>query len=765
VAVELLLGNEAVARGAIDAGVSGVYGYPGTPSTEALEYAHRFFDGVQTGQILGRQDVTAVFTANEKTSLEAATGMSYAGGRAFVTMKHVGLNVAADPFMSLGLTGAHGGLVLLVCDDPYMHSSQNEQDSRFYAMAAGVPVFEPATPQEAYDMTRVAYTLSEELHTVVMVRVPTRLAHSKSAVQLVDDPRQQNQLNPLGHDNQFMLLPGRARKLNEAVVGQRMPALEALAESFPYNHLTLGNVARRGIIAIGLGRTYVEENIPPEERDQYSVLSLGMSHPLPAGLITTLGANVDELLVVEEGQPLAEKEIAGILRGVPVAINGKLNHTRGKSVLPRTGELTPDNVRSALGKEPLPTANIEISDLLVDRPPRLCTGCPHDATYRALNDARLLLEGQPTGGSPAALRESRIFSDIGCYTLGFLPPFYAIDTCIEMGGSIPMAIGAKDMGLKHAVAVIGDSTYTASGRTGILDAAMRNVPITIVILDNKSTAMTGSQPSPFSDPRVLEEIIALIGREHVHVIDPHQNKHESNVALLQREMAHQGTSVIVAQRKCLQAEKGDITYRVAPGLTIPDHPLYAGRRNVIIAGVGGQGILSSAGIVDLAALESGLHLTQLELHGMSQRGGCVDTHVRFSDGPIYSGLVPIGGADLVIGVEPLEALRNARYLRPDGIIVTSSKPVENIRYDLDAVLRRLGSFGQAHVFDAERIAQDAGSAKASNTVVLGAASHYLGLPLDLIERQIPIVFASKGEKVIAANIAAFRAGREALQVN
>ena len=514
---KLLLGDEAIALGAIHAGISGVYAYPGTPSTEITEF------------IQGHApEVRSRWCTNEKTAMEAALGMAYAGKRALVCMKHVGMNVAADAFVNSAITGVNGGLVVLAADDPSMHSSQNEQDSRFYGKFAMIPVLEPSTQQEAYDMMAYAYQLSEETKLPVLMRVVTRLAHSRAGV-VVREPLAQNALNPETDRTHWVLLPANARRQYASLVGKQGDLL-ASSENSPYNKSELNNQkSRLGVIACGIAYNYVMENHPQELG--IPVLKVSQ-YPLPEVAIKVLASQCDALLIAEDGQPLVEEQVKSLL-GADYPLKGRLTGD-----LPRMGELTPDSVGSALGvniDQPyVPAQNV------MPRPPALCQGCGHRDVYDALNKVAAEYEG------------ARIFGDIGCYTLGALPPFRAIDSCVDMGASITMAKGAADAGVFPAIAVIGDSTFTHSGMTGLLDAINDNANITVVISDNLTTAMTGGQDSAGTNK--FEAICLGLGLapEHVRVVVPLPKNMEEITRTIREEIEYKGVSVIIPRRECMQ---------------------------------------------------------------------------------------------------------------------------------------------------------------------------------------------------------------------
>ena len=608
---KLLLGDEAIALGAIHAGLSGVYAYPGTPSTEITEF-------IQGNALARERGIHSRWSTNEKTAMEEALGMSFMGKRALVCMKHVGMNVCADPFVNSGMTGVNGGVVVLAADDPSMHSSQDEQDSRFYGKFAMIPTFEPSSQQEAYDMMAAAFDFSEQQKLPVLMRVTTRMAHSRAVVVVADEPRPQNELNYNAVAANWVLLPANARKRNDHVTAQQAELEEAAANS-TYNIYMEGHDRSLGIIASGIGFNYVNECFPGG--CPFPLLKVSQ-YPLPKKLVRRMLSECEKVLIVEEGQPFIEDILRGVsatvqhgstrnlsatvqhgsprnlsatvqhgsprfngaepcdtaaennriepcktvaenLRGefatVPhgstrfngiepcdtaaennriepcetVAIYGKLDGT-----LPRTGELTPDLVKKALGMETGqcfdPCADV------VPRPPALCQGCGHRDVYAALNEVLREYEN------------ARVFGDIGCYTLGFLPPFRAIHSCVDMGASITMAKGAADAGQYPAVAIIGDSTFTHSGMTGLLDAINENADITVIISDNLTTGMTGGQDSAGTNK--FEAICRGLGLsdEHLKVVVPLPKNMPEITQIIRDEINYHGTSVIIPRRECMQ---------------------------------------------------------------------------------------------------------------------------------------------------------------------------------------------------------------------
>lgn len=527
----LLLGDEAVALGALHAGLSGVYAYPGTPSTEITEY-------IQSHPLTKERGIHCDWSSNEKTAMEAALGVSYSGKRALVCMKHVGMNVCADAFINSAVTGANGGLVVVACDDPSQHSSQNEQDSRFYADFAMMPCFEPSSQQEAYDMVREAFDYSESRHIPVLMRLTTRMAHSRAVVK-TGDVREENRVAfpDEDHERNWVTLPVNAKKRILELAGDVL-AFGKDSEDSADNCLSGGADAKTGVIACGIAYNYLMENYP--EGCPFPVLKVSR-YPFPKRQARELAAKCSELLVLEEGQPLIEERLRGLLYdetapGRPV-IKGRLDGT-----LPRTGELNPDIVRKALG---LPGAETySKSEVAVPRPPALCQGCGHRDFYTALN--AVLKEYAPT---------ARVFSDIGCYTLGYMPPLRSFQTCVEMGASVTMALGAANSGVWPSVAVIGDSTFTHSGMTGLLDCVNAGASVTVCISDNLTTGMTGGQDSAGTGR--IEEICRGLGvePEHIRTIVPLPKNYPEMEKTIEEEINYSGVSVIICRRECIQTAK------------------------------------------------------------------------------------------------------------------------------------------------------------------------------------------------------------------
>ena len=456
--IKMLSGDEAVARGAWEAGVAVASAYPGTPSTEILE------------DLVHYPNVYTEWAPNEKVAVDVAIGASYAGRRGLAVMKHVGLNVAADSFMYASMTGMEAGLVIVSADDPAMHSSQNEQDNRTFAKFARIPCLEPSDSQEAKDMTIAAYGLSERFDTPVLLRLTTRICHSTSSVELgerVDDTPAEPKPFPR-NPAKYVMVPGNAVK-RHPLIEQRILDIAQFAETFPFNRIEAGD-STLGIITCGVAYQYAKEIFPTA-----SILRLGMTWPLPTQLIRQFAASVEKLIIIEELDPFIEEAVR--LMGIPV---------EGKSIFPITGELDPRLVRElaihagllpASAHVPLPGVDV---GPLPARPPVLCPGCPHRGVFYVLNKLKVPVNG-----------------DIGCYTLGLIPPLSAIHSCGCMGAGIAVAHGAVKAGSsEHHVAVIGDSTFFHTGIPALINTVYNKSPVITIIMDNRVTGMTGHQQNP-----------------------------------------------------------------------------------------------------------------------------------------------------------------------------------------------------------------------------------------------------------------------------
>ncbi len=508
---KLMLGNEAVARGLYEAGCRFVSSYPGTPSTEITECLATY------------DEVYAEWAPNEKVAMEAAFGASLAGKRAACAMKHVGLNVAADPLYTMSYTGVNAGVVIVVADDAGMHSSQNEQDSRHHAIASKVPMLEPADSREALEMTRLAFDLSEEYDTPVIVKMCTRISHAQSVVE--PGERTEHVRTYVRDIPKYVMVPANARP-RHPIVEARMARLREWAETAPVNRVEMGDTSL-GIITSSTSYQYVREVMG----ESCSVLKLGMANPLPERLIRDFAARVDRLVVVEELEPIIENHC----RAMGLAVTGK-------DVFPLIDELSQTLLSKALRGEELPS--VDVGEPVPVRPPVMCAGCPHRGILYTLSKNKIIILG-----------------DIGCYTLAQSEPLHAMELCLCMGASVSATHGFNKAlgpeGERRTVAVLGDSTFMHSGMTGLADIAYNRSNSTVIILDNSTTGMTGHQENPTTGKNIrgepagridLEALCRALGIDRVRVVDPYDLKACEEVVL--EELAAPAPSVIIARRPC-----------------------------------------------------------------------------------------------------------------------------------------------------------------------------------------------------------------------
>ncbi len=517
----LMSGNEAIARGAYEAGIRFATAYPGTPSTEILENFCKY-DGVY-----------AEWSTNEKVAVEVAIGAALAGEKAMAVMKHVGVNVAADPVFTVSYTGTNGALVIVTADDPSLHSSQNEQDNRNYARFAKIPMLEPADAAEAKHYIKMAFEISARFDTPVFFRTTTRVSHSKSVVTLEEPAVYEDKTGIVYNAEKYVMVPHCAR-IRRVEVEKRQQALKEFAETFPENKVEITN-AEAGIITAGMPYNYAKEVFPG-----YSYLKLGMVYPLPEKMIRDFASKVKKLYVIEELDPFLEEQIKAM--GIAVT---------GKEIFPYTSEFDPGVIRNAIEKQSIK----KVSDYkvpLAARPPNLCPGCPHRGLFYALKKHKVYVHG-----------------DIGCYTLSYMKPLEGLHSCICMGASIGMAHGMskalKEKGKGKVVGVIGDSTFLHSGITPLLDMAYNQSDALIIILDNSTTAMTGMQEHPGTGYTLmgietkqvkLENLVSVLGIEHVRVVDPIDQK--ATTSAIKEELTKPGPSVIIARRPCALFKRSHI---------------------------------------------------------------------------------------------------------------------------------------------------------------------------------------------------------------
>lgn len=513
---ELFLGNEAVAQGAWEAGCTVVAAYPGTPSTEITEAVAKY------------DEIYAEWSPNEKVALEVGIGASFAGARCMVCMKHVGLNVAADPLFTSSCTGVNGGLVIVVADDPGMHSSQNEQDSRYYAKAAHIPMLEPSSSQEAKEFTKLAFEISETYDTPVLVRLTTRVSHSRGLVEL--DKRCNVDIKEYKKDvKKYVMMPGMAR-LRHIEVEKRENIIKNDANDFDINICEI-NDTKIGIVTSGLCYQYTKEALPDA-----SVLKLGMVYPLPIKMIKKFAETVDKLYVIEELEPIIEETLK--VNGIDCV---------GKEIFTIQGEYSKNLIQKAILN--IDDKQIEGEKDLPIRPPIMCPGCPHRGAYYVMKNLKLIVNG-----------------DIGCYTLGALAPVSSMDTCVCMGASIGMNHGMQKARGKEfsqkTIAIIGDSTFMHSGVTSLINVVYNGGNSTVMIVDNRTTGMTGHQDNPTNgynlkgDPAYaidIEQLCKAIGVNFIKTIDPFDL--EGMEKGLKEALAFDGASVIISKRECALLDK------------------------------------------------------------------------------------------------------------------------------------------------------------------------------------------------------------------
>ena len=652
---QLLSGNEAVALAARDVGVALATGYPGTPSTEILE---------QLDALGGR----AQWAPNEKVALEVGLGAAFGGTAALVTMKHVGLNVAADPLFTAAYSGVPGSLVVVSADDPGMASSQNEQDNRRYAVAAGVPMFEPADSQEAYDFTLAAFELSARWHLPVLLRMTTRVCHSKTLVE----PHPPAGRPPAAHFEPDIpgrvMVPMHARPAHRRL-RRRLAEIAAWNETCPLNRLIEGDRSL-GIVTSGVTFMHVREAAPGA-----AVLKLAVTYPLPLERIRRFAESVERCVVIEENDPYLFEQ----LRAAGIVVEQKAE-------MYRFGELNVARVRRILAADASPEAAPPPG-----KPPALCAGCPHRAVFGVLKKLDCIVAG-----------------DIGCYTLGALPPLAGMDSQLCMGASIGMGLGLRhvlpDEQARRVVSVIGDSTFIHSGITGLVEMVY-NPPSTghvVLILDNGTTAMTGLQEHPATgrtlgrEPTgqvVIEDLARSLGIGNVVVVDPSAET-ERLEQTLGEALGRRELSVIIARRRCLlaaaregrekrgegrertqeggrrKAEGGDKSASFPlPPSALPLPPSLLPPLNVVLAGLGGQGVLKASDILADAAMLAGCDVKKSEIHGMSQRGGSVASDVRFG-AKVFSPMVPSGEADFLLVLAEDQIENNRPRLRRGGTLIT-----------------------------------------------------------------------------------------------
>jgi len=547
--LKLLLGNEAIARGALEAGIRVATGYPGTPSTEIIE---------ALAKIALKEGIYVEWSVNEKVALEVAIGASMLGLRSLVAMKHVGLNVASDAFMSLGYCGVRGGLVIISADDPNCYSSQNEQDNRLYGLMSYIPVYEPSDQQEAKDLTKYLFQISEEYRTAILLRITTRIAHTRGIVRLGDIVKIHRELYFEKDKKRWVLLPINARNLKRKIIS-RLKEISRFNENFKFNIKVQDGDEEIGIITSGISYLYSLEAIKTLGiEDKIALLKLSSVYPIPENMVKNFIRPLNKVIIIEEVEPFLELQIRQF---IPKDIK-----LFGKNLLPRYGELNVDIIARTLSKffnlSPHNKVPIEymhkierLKSIIPSRPPVLCPGCPHRATFYALKVALNSLK----------IKNAVFMGDIGCYTLGYFPPYEVIDTTLCMGSSIGLANGIAHFSKDIVIAIIGDSTFFHTGIPPLINAIYNKAPMLIVILDNMVTAMTGHQPHPGTGITAMsiktktihiEKLVRSLGVSLVEVIDPYDIKKsiEKFMDAIKHIKVMNEIAIVISRRPCVLVE-------------------------------------------------------------------------------------------------------------------------------------------------------------------------------------------------------------------
>ena len=786
---EFLMGNEAMALGALASGLDLAAGYPGTPSTEVLETIAK-----------RRSDKTYVeWSVNEKAALEAAAGAAYSGARVLVTMKQVGLNVASDPLMSLAYIGIRGAMVVLVADDPGPISSQTEQDTRTFAKYSKLPVFDPSSVKEAYEMIQEAFAFSHKYSTPVIFRPTTRIDHSYASLDVKEEAEYEQHF-PLNFEkdpSRWVIFPKLSLK-NHTLIEKRNKELSKTFSGYARNFIVKEEKeSKKGIVASGISYAYARDILKGKASPR--ILKVSTPFPFPEELAGDFLADLDEVLVLEELDPVLERELFEVCgkHGIDVKIKGKLDGT----VKP-AGENTPKEIKALLTNflqlKTEEQSQTQDAPPLPIRPPVLCAGCPHRASFYAVKQA---MKG-----------EKAVFcGDIGCYTLGNAKPLDMCDTCLCMGAGITIAqgIGRVDKGTK-CFAFIGDSTFFASGLTGVVNAIYNQADLTVVILDNSTTAMTGHQPHPGTGQTLMgdmtaaidpKEVLNGIGVKTIAEVDPLD--FDLAVATVKQVASEKGVKAIIFRYPCivkfkLEAAKAKVDENKCigcqkcirelgcPGLIIKDKKAFIDDRqcvgcalcksvcafgaivcpphpkreeliaknppkpekrqqarpasiqikeapdiekNIILCGVGGQGTVLASRLLAATAMRLGLEIKTAETIGMAQRGGSVVSHIKIGKN-IHSPIIGEKEADLILGFEIAETLRNLSYLKDGGKIVTSSCPVIPVNamlggppYLLDEITSYLkNAVPDITLIDTIAAAKVLGSEKIVNVLMLGQAA-------------------------------------------
>ncbi len=743
----ILTGNEAVALAASQGGAFSSYAFPGAPATEI----HRTFRRITCARDKIDYASCVPWSSNEKAAYETALGLSYAGKRVLVSFAHVGLNVAMDPFMASAVTGVNGGMLLTVVDDPSMQLGHSAQDSRIPAAFAQLPCLEPWDQQAAFDWAQSAFEISESLSIPVMLRMVFRLAHSRAAIRVGDESNgvfleQGDSSAPVTKNwRSWSLQPSHARANFEALLNKQSEIAEALATG-PFFEFNSDGDKSLGVIACGIGRNYVLE-VFDRYGIQHPLLSIG-AYPVPDRLLQEMFSHCDRILLVEDGMPVMERRLhATSYMETKKVILGRLT-----GHLPAFGELTPGAVARALGaavSEPAMQFEERSHRPVATRSPTSAQPCAYFEVVAAVED--FFTESG----------EGRVFGDVGCFSQAEAPPYQARETCVDAGASIPMATGASLAGVTPALAVIGDVTFLHSGMAGLRDAVTLKADITILISDNRPSDIR-STSSLTPTPKQVTQIVRGLGvsKDQIHIFhtDSADYDREKLRSAIRVATEKSGPSVILCcsnqtQESDTLGHKIEDTQVLSETLDLLQYRFPAEVKttftetdqtshfDMVIAGVGGQGVLPLAQGLSLAAVQSGRRVKQAETRGRTQQGESLLSHLRFSTTPIHSDLVQRGSADLLLATEPLEATRWIEFLRPGGLLVANIRPVVNIPgYPyIEEILQKVRVIPNHILLDSVHLATAAGIPAAANLVTLGAAADIIGFPDDSWEMGVSAI--------------------------
>jgi len=766
----VMLGNEAVALAAGHAGATGVFAVPGPPATEIHDTTRLLAE--RWAKIQNEKGVSGDSTedhkhhipdylpwvTNEKSAVEMALGYSYAGKRALVSFNSSGLNVALDPITASALTGANGGLVVVVADDPGQLVSPYRQDGRYAAEMTHLPCIEPWDQQAAYDWVRLAFDLSEHWSLPILVRLVTRLCHSRASVIVRPGLDEIPTRRPVDDQSKWILQPKQARHNFEQLLERSDQHMTSMTDG-PFFHFNEEGNTDFGIIACGAARNLVYEAFD-RYNVQFPTLSVG-AYPIPKTLVSRLMKMCKKILIVEDGLPFIEERLHAAALIDQVQLIGRLS-----GHLPKAGELTPTVVACALG-DSIDTSSVPIDDQ-VYRPisKRSATQrdeCSHVEVINVLNE---VLEGEI---------EHHVFGDLGRYTMSDQPTYAIMETCVNTGAAISMAVGASLAGVQPSVAVMGDFAFIHTGSSALIDAVRHQSDIVVLLTDNR-VDLPFEQAQDAIPGTLLVDVVRSAGvdPDHIHLLEEAECDRDKLSDLISAEIEYKGPSVIIVRHPSEEAPAGETEARLAnaeyldiTGVKLEDAEDGSEtpniQRNVVVAGVGGQGVLPIAEAISFTAARAGLAVKQTETHGVSHEGESLLSHLRYSDEPVHSPLVSIESADVLLAIEPLEALRWLEFLGPDGHLIANVRPVLNFpAYPyLEQILQKIREVPSHTLLDAERLAAEAGSERVTNLVMLGAAGDLLGFDSNTWLETINMLWERTYPDLARIGMTAFQYGHDA----